>query len=771
MRLKYLFTLALLTIISQVFAQTGTIRGFVYDKETGEPIIFTNVYIDGTTQGAATDVNGYYSITKVKAGTYKLACSALGYEKLTKEVTVESGKIETVKLYLSPSALEIDEVVISSDKREAMTEVKMSVAKITPKEINIIPSIGGEADIAQYLQVLPGVVFTGDQGGQLYIRGGSPIQNKVLLDGMVIYNPFHSIGLFSVFDTDIIRNADVYTGGFNARYGGRISSIMDITTKDGKTNKLGGKVSVSPFSAKLMLEGPLKKRKADGSSTSFLFSAKQSYLDQTSKLLYTYIDEEGLPFAYRDLYGKISFNGGNGSKFNIFGFNFTDRVNYQAVSDLNWANSGVGANFVLVPSGSPVLVQGNLSYSDYQITLEEEGINQERSSGINNFDIGFDFTYFSGKNEINYGIAISGFTTNFQFFNDAGRNINQNESTSELSGYLSYKLNKGNLVVEPSFRGHYYASLSTFSPEPRIGIKWNVTERFRLKAAGGRYSQNLISANSDRDVVNLFYGFLAGPENLQDEIVTENGDIQTIENPLQTANHYILGSEIDITSKLNLNVEGYIKHFTQLSNLNRNKIFEDTPENSDKPDAVKKDFIVETGTARGVDFVLKYTEDKFYLWAVYSLGKVDRWDGIRTYSPIFDRRHNVNLLGSYTFGEKNDYEVNVRWNLGSGLPFTQTQGVYENPDFSGNGVSTDITQVNGDIELQYAELNGGRLPTYHRLDINIKKKWKLKNSQLEANIGATNIYARENIFYFDRIRGERVNQLPILPSAGINFSF
>ena len=169
--------------------------------------------------------------------------------------------------------------------------------------------------------------------------------------------------------------------------------------------------------------------------------------------------------------------------------------------------------------------------------------------------------------------------------------------------------------------------------------------------------------------------------------------------------------------------------------------------------------------------MLKYTEDKFYLWAVYSLGKVDRWDGIRTYSPIFDRRHNVNLLGSYTFGEKNDYEVNVRWNLGSGLPFTQTQGVYENPDFSGNGVSTDITQVNGDIELQYAELNGGRLPTYHRLDINIKKKWKLKNSQLEANIGATNIYARENIFYFDRIRGERVNQLPILPSAGINFSF
>ena len=131
--------------------------------------------------------------------------------------------------------------------------------KITPKDLEMIPTIGGEADLAQYLQIVPGVVFTGDQGGQLYIRGGSPVQNKVLLDGMIVYSPFHSIGLFSVFDTDIIRNTDVYTGGFNAEYGGRISSIMDIKTRDGNKKTFEGKLSANTFGSKLLMEDILTR--------------------------------------------------------------------------------------------------------------------------------------------------------------------------------------------------------------------------------------------------------------------------------------------------------------------------------------------------------------------------------------------------------------------------------------------------------------------------------------------------------------------------------
>ena len=193
-------------------SQTATIRGFVYSKESGEPVLFTNVYLAGTTMGAATDVNGYYTITRVPPGSYQLTVTSIEHDTLAIPVTVQAGEIVTKKLYLDKRTVNLKTIDISAEKEEQRTEVKVSVNKITPKEMKQLPSVGGEPDLVQYLQVLPGVVFSGDQGGQLYIRGGTPIQNKVMLDGMVIYNPFHSIGLFSVFDTDIIRNADVYAG-------------------------------------------------------------------------------------------------------------------------------------------------------------------------------------------------------------------------------------------------------------------------------------------------------------------------------------------------------------------------------------------------------------------------------------------------------------------------------------------------------------------------------------------------------------------------------
>lgn len=205
--------------------------------------------------GASTDVNGYFSITRVPPGSYTLMSTYLGYDTASAQITVRAGAIISQKLFLNKSSIRLREIEVSAEKQEQLTSVKVSVETVTSKQITQIVSVGGEADIAQYLSVLPGVVFTGDQGGQLYIRGGSPVQNKVMLDGMIIYNPFHSIGLFSVFDTDIIKNADVYTGGYNANHGGRISAVMDITTRDGNQKRLSGKVGVSPFMGRMLLEG------------------------------------------------------------------------------------------------------------------------------------------------------------------------------------------------------------------------------------------------------------------------------------------------------------------------------------------------------------------------------------------------------------------------------------------------------------------------------------------------------------------------------------
>ncbi len=756
------------------FAQ-GSVRGFVKDNETGQPMIFVLVGLEGTSFGVQTDENGFYSITKIPDGTYTFVINEFGYKPVREELTITKDKVFSRNYLLIKDDIIIGEIEITDKGSDQRNNVNVSVESMRTKDIKRVPSIGGSPDLAQALTTLPGFITTGDQGGQIFVRGGSPVQNKVLLDGMIVYNAFHSIGLFSVFDTDIIANADIYTGGFSAQFGGRISSIMDITTRDGNKREISGHVGINPFGVKGQIEGPIKKLRENGSGISYVVSAKHSYLDQSSKVLYPGInDGDGLPFNYTDLYGKMSFGGANGSKFNLFGFSFNDAVtNFKNLATLSWSNNGAGGNFVVVPSNSSVLISGNFARSKYDITMKEAN-NPDRISSINGFNFGLDFKYGIKNDVLRYGIEVVGFSTLFRTFAllDNARMLEYQQNTTELNAYFDYKINRGSWLIEPSIRFQYYGTLGVFSPEPRLGVKYKASERLRLKMATGRYTQNLMATNSDRDVVNLFYGFLAGPENLQNEFIDENLEVKEIQDVLQHAWHLVGGFEFDITDRWNLNVEAYYRDFSQLTNMNRNKIFEDDATNQDKPEVLRRDFVIETGRAYGTDFVLKYEDKKYYLNMVYSIAKVDRWDGFNWYAPVFDRRHNLNLIGTYLFGKNKSYEVSARWNLGSGLPFTQTQGFY-NGQSATQGISLDYVTNNSQfISVQYAELNGGRLPYYHRLDVSIKRDIKFKNStSLEVSAGATNLYNRANVFYIDRITGERIDQLPFLPTIGLVFAF
>ena len=741
---KYFLIISFLFFGVYSFAQTGTIRGFVSDKNTGEPIMFCNVTIGGTSHGSQTDLNGMYTLARIPEGEHKIVVTFIGYNKLTKDISLNNGQILTLKFELESSTVNIDEVEISAERQEMKTDVKAASIKITNEDLNLVPTIGGEADLAQYMQIIPGVIFTGDQGGQLYIRGGSPVQNKVLLDGMTIYSPFHSIGLFSVFDADIIKTTDVYTGGFSAEYGGRVSSIMDIKIKDGNKKRLQGKLSSNTFGSKLLMEGPLKK----GGGTTFLFSGKTSYLDKTSEALYNF----SMPYSYTDLYGKITFNANNGSKANVYGFNFQDQVNYQGISKLQWSSNGLGSEFILIPGNSPVLIEGNFAYSSYYISLDEDA-SPLRESSISGGSMGFDFTSFQPKGKIKYGFDVYSFETKYKTYNSANAKIELNENNSEFSAYVNYQYNADRFIFEPGFRLQQY-TLGT-SPEPRLGIKYLASDVLRFKLATGLYSQNIMSTVSDRDVVNLFYGFISSPENLPPD---ENGN--NYKNQIQKARHLILGAEYDINLKMDFQIEGYIKDFTQLTNINRSMT-----SNYDN------EFIVERGLAKGVDFLMKYKNKKLYIWTVYSLGFIKRYEGENEYFPHFDRRHNINLVSSYTFGKKDSWKADARWNLGSGFPFTQTQGFYENLPFS-EGINTDYTSGNGELGVVYADLNQGRLPYYHRLDLSLSKTIEIsRNTILEITASMTNAYNRENIFYFNRIKHERVNQLPLLPSGGISLKF
>lgn len=756
----------LLTLIcalsSAAFTQSGTIRGFVYDTENGEPVPFVNVIVMNTDNiGAASDENGFFSIPTVPTGEQRLILTYIGYDTLIHPINVQANQIYNLKLNMNQSGISLSTVTVSSKTQKKLEEVQISTTTITPLQIKRLPSVGGEPDLAQYLQVLPGVIFTGDQGGQLYIRGGSPIQNKVLLDGMVIYNPFHSIGLFSVFETDIIRNVDVYTGGFSGEYGDRISAVVDITTRDGNKNKTSGEVSTSPFLSRFLVEGPLVKPKDGASSVTYIFTAKHSYLDKTSEIFYPYVNSQegysltqGIPYTFTDVYGKISVNSESGNKLNLFAFNYRDSVNYSSVTNYRWNSVGGGMNFVIVPTASNMLIEGVFAYSNYNM-VQNEADENPRTSFVGGFNGGVDFTYYRPAGDIQYGVEVIGFETNYEFFNRLGIRTEQQQYTTELGSYVKFRrtFNK-KFVIEPSLRLQYYASLSEFSPEPRIGMKYNLTDRVRIKFAGGLYSQNLISSKSDRDVVNLFTGFLSGPE---DDLYSASGEDATTK--LQKATHAVAGIEFDPTDFIEVNIEPYIKYFNQLIEINR---FKTTPRDPD--------FAIETGQAYGIDFSMKYERKSLYVWMAYSLGFIERNDGTQVYPPHYDRRHNMNFVTTYTIGKK--WEFSARWNLGSGFPFTQTAGFYESVDFL-DGISTDYTTTNGDLGIIYAEeLNGGRLPYYHRLDIAAKRTIVFANkNKMEINAGVTNLYNRDNIFYFDRIRYERVNQLPILPSLAVSYAF
>ncbi len=751
-----------------------TVKGVLFDEGNGEAIPFANVVLDGTTHGCATDINGFFLINKVKEGTYTLRVKYVGYEEYSEQITLSKGKTLTKTIHLKPAAQMLKAVEITdSKKEERQLQTQVSVQKITSSQIQQMPSIGGTADIAQYMQVLPGVSSTGDQGGQLYIRGGSMIQNLCLLDGMIIYNPFHSIGLYSIFETDIILNANIYTGGFGAEYGGRMSSVMDISTRDGNKRHHSGKIGINTFGASLILEGPLKRESTTSKSTiSYLVTAKNSYLSKTSEKLYSYVDG-GLPFDFLDIYGKLSFNSGTGSKLNLFGFRFDDQVlGYQSIADYHWQNYGAGTNFMLV-TGASAILDGSVAYSKYTITLDD-GTSDKRYSEIGGFNANMQITNFLGNNKLKYGFSIEGYTTDYQFVNEYKKNISQHEPSTNLSVFATFNIKAGKWLLDPGVRFIYYATLAEPSLEPRLAAKYNINKDLRLKFAGGFYSQIFLDARSDNDIVNLFSGFLTGSADLNkpDSFLGES------RNCVQKAKHAVIGLEYDLTEHVTLNAEFYYKHFDQILNANREKMYDDrdmdyaSPSSPYyKPEYLRKDYIIEDGYATGLDFSAKVDMERLYVWATYSLGYVERRDEVQTYNPHYDRRHTVNLLATYTLGEWREWEISGRWTFGSGFPFTETQGVFQRLFLPG-GITSDYTQENGEYGIHYGELYKGHLPSYHRLDLGVKRKFSLgARAILELSLSATNVYSRENIFYFNRVTYERVNQLPILVCFGATMTF
>lgn len=747
-----------------VNGQKGTIRGFVFDKITGEAIILAHVYLENTTIGTVSGQDGYFSIGNVPAGKYQLISQSLGYKKNQQLADVKPGQVESINIYLEKSDVQLDAAIISGRAMERKSRVQLSQIRLTPSQISRIPTMGISADLAQYIQILPGVISSGDQGGQLYIRGGSPDQNLVLMDGIPLYNPFHSMGMFSVFDTDMINSVNISTGGYPAKYGGRISSVMDISLKDGNKNRLAGKIAIGLMNANLALEGPIRFSKKVEPIT-FLLSGKYSYLDKTASYLNPGIEKDGLPFSFSDLISKLTYKGRSGSKISATAFHFSDRVQLSQDQLYQWSNYGLGIQAIILPLASTGLIRTEVSYAKYNLQFIEL-LENSRYSEVEDIKVGLEFMNQFGNHELRMGVKVLGVHTNYLNKNTFGYSLDETNNTTDLAMYFSVQLNYSKWLIQPGLRMNYYASHSYLVPEPRIGIKYLLNDEFRLKAGGGYYSQNLISGKSDRDVVNFFTGFLMDPLG----IANDTGP-KKLPHRLQTSLQGILGVEWDPTNYLMVNIEGFYKYFPQLISLNSNKIFDGDLDHWDIPKVFYKDFITETGNAWGIESLIQYEKKRVFLWLSYSFSVSNRFDGLRFFNPHYDRRHNLNLVGSYVFGPNLNWKILTRWNFGSGFPFTPTNALYEKLRLS-NTSSWDILTENGLIGINFGEYNSARLPSYHRLDLTLKYIHHFsKEHSLEAIISITNVYDRKNLFYFSREDYKRINQLPLLPSGGIIWRF
>jgi len=348
------------------------------------------------------------------------------------------------------------------------------------------------------------------------------------------------------------------------------------------------------------------------------------------------------------------------------------------------------------------------------------------------------------------------------YYTIPGVTTTENRQSTMAALYLLYRsVYKEKFIIEPSIRVQYYSELNKISPEPRIRVKYNITPSIRLTGGAGIYSQNIVSTKSDQDIVNLFTGFLLSPDQ---QITNSNGQI--VKSNLQKAYHALGGLEIDI-KEVELDIEPWTKYFSQIDELNRNKLLSTDP-----------DFVAASGLAWGTDMSAKYAVGRYYLWLAMGYQVVNYTstgpDGNQqTYPAPFDTRFNGNALVAYTAGKHKEWDLSTRLSVHAPFPFTQTQGFYENLNLASNGLATNPYPQNGNLGILYAnQINGGRLSWFQRLDVSAKREFKLKGrTHLDATFAVTNLLNRNNIFYVDRITNVRVYQLPLFPSVNLTLHF
>lgn len=771
--------LIILVWISLIYAgNTGNINGFVFDDENGEALIGANVYIESSTFGTTTNFNGYYILPDIPVGEHRLICEYIGYAKYIKTIELRSGQNINLTIILKPSLFETEEIIVVADSMrmsQRLFNKPISEISLSPKEIKQIPQII-ESDLLRTLQSLPGILPVSDYSSELYVRGGTPDQNLILIDGADVYNPEHAFGLFSTFNTDAIKDVEISKGGFKAPYGGRLSSLINVTFIDGNRNHFEKEVGISLMSAKALMQGPL------GQFGSISASFRRTYFDQT----YGRFMDDVPDYYFYDSHIKAFFDIDANNKLSVSTYLGRDVLDYVFNEDeddsesliYNWGNKTGSIRWTHI--FNPKLFSNFwLTYSQFSSEFELADFSEDNS--ITDLTFKGQFEYAMTKSIMaEFGYEYKKLSYAYEEYFPGGT-VDINRNRNHYVGYTSIGWQPTDRwKIDGGLRYNYFDSNVDFKNwAPRFSAKYRLSEISNLKLAVGRFHQYLHRVPR---------AFIADIWTTADENYTNS-----------SANHYILGYQREIGDNIAFELEGYYKQYENIYSL-KDFIVDFQPQAYDdkgSPIYTSTAGLFDRGDGHSIGFEVLFRKNYGPLtgWIAYALSKtkyaIENVDNGKEFTPRHDRTSVINAIVNIELKnfirdirnrkakkDRGNWLLGINFIYSTGQPITLTSSTYTMSSFPDWGYEAYLVYP--------SDRNKFRLPSYIRFDLSITYERQYNGWMMIPYFQFFNLGNRKNVWFINyeneeeiedgglkviKQKVETIEMLPFFPTLGVTVKF
>ena len=812
--MQYFFPL--IFFISGLFAQpiTASINGFIRDDASGEPISYANVFLSNSSLGAATNSDGYFVISAIPLGLYELNATMIGYGVFKKKVDLSLGESIRLEIRLKEEAIKGTEVLVTAERQKFERSMESSQIALDLREINSAPAFV-EPDVFRTLQMLPGVQTTSDFSSALYVRGSTPDQNLIMLDGIAVYNPYHLGGIFSTFNTDAIKEADFHAGGFPARYGGRMGAILNVINREGNTEKITGSANLSLISSKALIEGPIPKWK--GMKGSWMISGRRTYIDKVVDALALPSGSKNsdgsdiplrFPYYFYDYQIKANLDIDQDHRLTFTRFYGDDVLDFsyedpsETVSNENvtiqqdskfgldwpWGNqtNGLTWRWIVSPKMITKTFLSNSRYRfDFDLFFQNRDLYTYSDSTVINFinfnwniyDIIKDRTLetevqykYSNDHELTGGFQIKKIRFDLGIEYDLETQdtsftwnpLSLKNNTQEISFFLQdrWEVSK-RLKIRSGLRLTDYNLHKKIYADPRIGMKYHISDDIALKANWGLYHQFLTTANNQDENLRLVELWLGIPK----------------EKPASVSEHIIGGIEYMSPRNIFYRIELYQKTFENLLTLKQDNANE---YEGASQDSTMNEFWDTRGNSNGIELLVKKSSGKFNGWIGYTFSETKyHTEPSGWHNPNFDRTHTINIVGNYDL--TSDLELSAALTQSSGNPYTKILGrVYDWEQ----SLYNDSYWYPIDSYLVGAK-NTERYDDYFRIDIGMTRKggnlfgleydtyWQIMNLTRHINILSYRYRTKTDPLTGNQLGVQRqpIPMFPLIFTFGVKFEF